>query len=138
MTELETLKKEFASGKYRVIEKDLETFLVKNAESIKKFKEQVSSKLGRECSTEMAIKWYILQIRSINPTDEIKSELDEIEKEIWYRAEQEGGRIDRSKVAEEWCMRHAPGWRDHRVLSIIFVFDQNKERYTSVLDKLWK
>ncbi|MBI3270078.1 MAG: hypothetical protein HYZ53_13720 [Planctomycetes bacterium] len=134
MDEFKNLDRDYRNGRFRAIEVDLENFIRKNRENIRRFQEENLRKLkSASPSDALAIKWYIMQIQTINPVDEIKSQLDEIEKEIWYQAQQHGPGLDRSRVAKEWCRRHAPGWRDHRVLAIIYVLDRNVDRYVQIL-----
>jgi hypothetical protein len=133
MTEAEELRSEYSAGKLDGIKRDLSSFLVNNREAIAKFKEEAAKMRRGIVADDTAIKLFILQLRSINPTDEIKSQLKEVENEIWYSAEkQRDAQPDRIAVAREWCRRHAPGWRDHRVMAIIYVFDVNKEHYLRI------
>ena len=40
---------------------------------------------------------------------------------------------DPHQVAVDWARLYSPSWRAHRVTSIIFVFEQDRERYCSLL-----
>lgn len=136
MSELEKLDSEYQAGKYRTVEADLEAFIRKHRHQIRRFRDELLGKLkGVTPTDDLAIRWYLLQIRSINPVDEIREELEEIEREIWYQGERSQGRVDRASVARQWCYRHAPGWRDHRVLAIVYCYERNKERYIKILDE---
>ncbi|MBI5367765.1 MAG: hypothetical protein HZA54_12065 [Planctomycetes bacterium] len=135
MQQLANIEEDYRLGKLRTIENDLENFIRLNREKIRRFQEEHLRKLKTaRPSDELAIKWYIMQIRTINPVDEIKTQLDEIEREIFYQAEKQGPGLDRGGIAKEWCRRHAPGWRDHRVLAIIFVLDRNKDHYIRIFN----
>lgn len=135
-TELDRLREEFADGKYTSIPGDLEAFIEKNRPGIRRFRDEVLGRMPGVVPTDaLAIKWYVLQIRSINPVHEIKEELGEIEQEIWIQGEQNRRTPDRLKVAREWCARHAPGWRDHRVLAIIYVLERDLDRYVDILNR---
>jgi hypothetical protein len=133
--ELKKLSDDYCLGQYRDLEKDLEEFIRKNKESIRKFKETELKHLDVVTSTnELAIKLYILKTRTINPATEIRTELAEIEKEIWIQGEKISGTPDRNKIATEWCKLHAPGWRDKWVFAALYVFEHNKDHYIRLLD----
>jgi len=134
--ELKRLSENYCLGQYKELEKDLENFILKNKEAIKKFKEtELEMHLDVDSpSDELAIKLYILKTRSINPDTEIKKELVEIEKEIWIQGEKLKSSPDRNKVAIEWCKSHAPGWRDNWVFAALYIFEQNKGYYLRLLE----
>lgn len=136
MSEIEKLEKDYQAGKFKIIEAELEKFIRSHKEEIKKFKETELSQLKKiKASDELAMKLFILKTRSINPSNEIKAELDEIEKEIWYQCEKQKKPIDRNKIAMEWCKKHAPGWRDNWILGALLVFERNKKRFLSLLNE---
>ena len=136
MPELEELKTEWEKGRLASIARDLLEFVRNHRADILEYREKHLKKLrGVQPSDDLALRQYILQVRSISPQGEIKDQLKEIESEIWYRGENEGGQVNRQDVAREWCMRHAPGWRDHRVMAIIFVLDKMKDELLAILNQ---
>jgi len=133
--ELKNLSEQYCQGEYKELQKDLENFIVKNKAAIKTFREVELKKLGVKTPTnELAIKFYILKTRTINPATEIEKELAEIEREIWYQGEKLKTTPDRNKVAIEWCKMHAPGWRDNWVFAALYAFENNKEHYVKLLE----
>ena len=135
MTEMEKLKSDY-DNKCEHLEEDLVAFIKQHRAEIKKLRDTELKRLKNTLpSDELAIKIYIIKTQSINPIDEIKLELDEIEKEVWYQGEKKGGPVDRNKVAEEWCKRHAPGWRDQWVLFALLTFERHKEKYLALLNE---
>lgn len=136
MNEMNALKQEFSEGKYHSIPADLEFFIEKNRTQIRRFRDEVLARMpGVKPTDALALKWYVLQIRSINPVHEIREELTEIEQEIWIEGERTRRTPDRLKVVREWCARHAPGWRDHRVLAIVYVLENDIGRYVGILNR---
>lgn len=134
--ELKNLSEEYCLGRYAELEKDLGGFITKNKEAIHKFKAEELKNFGLAGPIdELAIKLFILKTRSINPATEIKTELAEIEKEIWYQGEKSKSEPDRNKVAMEWCKTHAPGWRDNWVVAALYVFEHNKDHYIALLNQ---
>jgi len=134
--ELKKLSQEYCLGRYNELEKDLEAFITKNKEAIRKFKSDEVKDMGVDTPTdELAVKLFILKTRSINPATEIKTELKEIEKEIWYQGEKTKSLPDRNKIAIEWCKLHAPGWRDNWVFAALYVFEHNKAHYIKLLEQ---
>ena len=136
MPELEELKTEWEKGRLASIASDLLEFVRNHRADILDYREKHLKKLrGVRMTDDLALRTYILQVRSISPRGEIKDQLKEIEQEIWYRGENEGGQVNRQDVAREWCMRHAPGWRDHRVMAIVFVLDKMKTELLAILNE---
>jgi hypothetical protein len=135
MSEIEQIRQEYEEGKLEQIKKDLQEFILKHRQDIKALRESkaISKRLG-ELPYDMIIKFLILKERSINPVQEIKEQLSEIEKEKWIRGIQLGYSPDPHQVALEWARLYSPGWRDHRVLSIIYVFEREKQRYLALLE----
>ena len=103
--------------------------------SIIKFKDSFNAKNpGTPISDECAIKFFILRTRSINPQSEIREQLEEIEREKWIQGIKFGCSPDANKVALEWARFYSPGWRSHRVTTIIYVFERNKDLCVTLLN----
>lgn len=134
MDELEEIKHDYESGSLNRLREDLEVFIKNHKTDILSFKndEAVKVKLG-EVSDEIAVKLFIQRHRSINPRREIMEQLEEIQREKWIRGIQTGTPPDPQEVAKDWAQRYSPGWRDHRVICIIYVFEREKERYLNLL-----
>jgi len=134
--ELKKLSEEYCLGRYTELAKDLEAFIRKNKSAIKQFKAEGLKTFGvANPSDELAVKLFIIKTRSINPATEIKTELAEIEKEIWYQGEKTKSVPDRNKIAMEWCKLHAPGWRDNWVVAALYVFEHDKPYYLKLLNQ---
>ncbi len=133
MTELDEIQADYNAGRLEHIKSDLERFIVVHRAQIEALKQELASKLHQPLNDEFAIKQYVLRHRSINPASEIREQLEEIQREKWIRGIQNGHAPDEGQVANEWARLHSAGWRAHRVTTIIFVFDREKERYISLL-----
>lgn len=134
MSILTDLNSNYSSGKFKQIESDLENFFNKNKEAIQDFKNTKLSKLkGVTPTDELAAKLYLLKSRSVNPLEEVKLELEEIEKEIWHRSENGKHVVDRNAVAVEWSKKHAPGWRDQFTMTALYIFGRNKTKYLEII-----
>jgi hypothetical protein len=134
MTEIEEIRSKFQRGELDHICRDLEKFVVSHRAEIRRFQEDYNAKNPRRpLDDALAIKFYILQIRSINPQQEIREQLMEIEREKWIRGVKTGRAPDPEEVAMEWARLYSPGWRSHRVTAIIFVFEQERGRYAALL-----
>lgn len=132
--ELQEIVRDFEQGKLKEIEHSLATFITKNRDNILRFKNHYLEKIHKkEVNDELAIKLYIQQIRTINPQDDIKEQLEEIEREIWYTGERLKAPPNREEVAREWVKKYAPGWRFHKILTVIFVFEKFKDYFISLL-----
>jgi hypothetical protein len=133
-SQLEQLCREYESGALDPLKEDLARFLLRQAGEIRRLRDEYFGMRGvPPTADEVAVKMYILKSRSINPTREILDQLDEINREKWIRGIHTGSSPDPQDVARDWAHLHSPGWRDHRVMAIIYVFEREKERYLAII-----
>ncbi len=133
MTELEEIRRQYEAGQLEAIQQDLERFITANRERIRAYRAQQEGR-GLGLSAETAVKFFILRSKSINPQKEIRDQLDEIQREKWIRGVREGSEPDPQTVAADWASRHSACWREHRVTTIVYVFEREKQRYCRMLD----
>lgn len=133
MTEIEEIRAKYESGRMDHIRADLERFIRAHRDDILRLRDENIAKKLPPLSDEVAIKLYILQHRSINPRREIQEQLEEIQREKWIRGVATGRAPDPSEVAVEWSREHSAGWRAHRVMSIVYCFEREKDRYVQLL-----
>ena len=62
---------------------------------------------------------------------ELKAEIKEISKEIWYQGEK--GNYDRDSIQEDWQMKYSSQWRNARVSEILFIIYKNREEILRIL-----
>jgi len=132
MTELDEIAQKYADGRLDHIKSDLERFITANRVRIDGLKQEWATRRHVQLTDENAIKQFILKHRSINPVAEIQEQLEEIQKEKWIRGVQQGCEPDEQAVALEWSQKYSANWRAHRVTTIIYVFDREKERYVKL------
>ncbi len=131
---LDEIKEEYEAGKLDEVEQDLFSFLKNRRNEIHDTRRDLKQKFPEDdINLTVATKAYLMQIRSINPEYEIQKELEDIEREVKKQESLQDGNVDREEVFREWCDRYAPSWRDRHVMTIIYVFERNKQRYLSVL-----
>ncbi|MBI4565735.1 MAG: hypothetical protein HY716_13670 [Planctomycetes bacterium] len=133
MTELEEIRAKYDAGQLDYLKTDLERFIAVHATEIEHYKRQQLDQGSNAASDETAIKFFIIRYRSINPAQEIIDQVAEIEREKWIRGVESGCAPDANAVALDWARNHSAGWRAHRVTSIIYVFEREKERYLRLL-----
>lgn len=132
MSEIDNIREQYESGKLDSIKEDLGLFICTHRDKILGYRAEQEGK-GLTLPDDAAIKFYILRYRSINPQREIKEQLEEIQKEKWIRGVLTGCAPDGQEVALEWARTHSAAWRQHRVTTIVYVFEQEKERYCAML-----
>ena len=132
MSELDEIRRRYESGQLDSIKEDLARFIVAHRSRIQEYRVAQESK-GLSLTDEATVKFYLLRYRSINPGREIREQLEEIQKEKWIRGVRQGCPPDEQEVALEWARTHSAAWREHRVTTIIYVFEQEKERYCALL-----
>ncbi len=64
----------------------------------------------------------IRELRTVDLRAENRDQLQEIEKEVWYRGEE--GNHDVRAIQADWARRYGPGWRRWRLLQYLFVADR--------------
>ncbi|HLY12112.1 MAG TPA: hypothetical protein VKW04_22615 [Planctomycetota bacterium] len=132
MSELDDIRLQYESGELDSIKQDLGYFICLHRPKILAFRAEQEAK-GLSLPDDAAIKFYLLRYRSINPQREIREQLEEIQKEKWIRGVLSGCAPDAQQVALEWARTHSAAWRQHRVTTIVYVFEQEKERFCAML-----
>jgi len=129
MSEIEEIRRKYESGELDGLKRDLERFLASHRDRIRQFREAQSAPMG----ADLAVKFYILKHRTVNPQGDIAEQLREIEKEKWIRGVNTGRVPDPQDVAVDWAKRYSAAWRAHRVTTIVYVFEREKEQYLKLL-----
>jgi hypothetical protein len=132
VSELDDIRQQYESGHLDSIKDDLKHFICLNRTKILAYRDEQEGK-GLTLPDDAAIKFYLLRYRSINPAREIREQLEEIQKEKWIRGVLTGCPPDAQQVALEWARTHSAAWRQHRVTTIVYVFEQEKDRYCAML-----
>ncbi len=132
MSDIQNIRLLYESGQLDSIKEDLGRFICAHRTRIQDYRAEQERK-GLQLTDESAIKFYLLRYRSINPQREIREQLEEIQKEKWIRGIQQGRPPDAEEVAKEWARAHSAAWREHRVTTIVYVFEQEKDRYCGLL-----
>jgi len=133
MTEIDEIRAKYESGELDYIKADLERFIIAHAQEIEKYKRDQVDRGLPSISDDTAIKFFIIQNRSINPEREILEQVAEIEREKWIQGVKTGCAPDPQAVCQEWASKYSAGWRAHRVTSIVYVFEREKDRFLQVL-----
>ncbi len=132
MSEIDDIRRKYEAGQLDPIKDDLERFILAHRPHIAAYRAEQEGK-GLQLSDEAAIKFYLLRRRSINPQRDIHEQLEEIQREKWIQGVQQGCPPDGQRVAGEWARRYSAGWRAHRVTTIVYVFERDKDRYCRLI-----
>jgi hypothetical protein len=132
VSELDDIRRQYESGQLDSIKEDLGRFICAHRARICDYRAEQERK-GLNLNDEATIKFYLLRYRSINPGREIREQLEEIQREKWIRGVRLGCPPDDEQVAMEWARTHSAAWREHRVTTIVYVFEQEKERFCALL-----
>lgn len=133
MTEIDEIRSKYESGQLDYIKADLERFICAHAREIEQYKRDQIERGLPPITDDTAIKFFIIQNRSINPEREILEQVAEIEREKWIQGVKTGSAPDPQAVCQEWASKHSAGWRQHRVTIIVYVFEREKDRFLRVL-----
>jgi hypothetical protein len=132
MDELDKIKSSYANGELEPILKQLEVFISCHKEQILSFKIQEESNWKRPLDLATAVKLFILHVRSIDSRAEMLDQIKEISKTIGDEYKKDIQK--QNNCCFEWVEKYAPIWRAFRVLAIIYVFDQNREKLLSLFN----
>lgn len=132
MSEIDEIRRRYEAGQLDSIKVDLERFILAHRLHIAAYRDEQETK-GVRLNDEAAIKFYLIRQRSINPQQDIREQLEEIQKEKWIQGVLQGCSPDAQKVAYDWARRYSAGWRAHRVTTIVYVFERDKERYCRLM-----
>jgi hypothetical protein len=133
MTEIDEIRSKYESGELDYIKTDLERFIIVHAPEIEQYKRDQVARGLPPITDDTAIKFFIIQNRSINPEREILEQVAEIEREKWIQGVKTGAEPDPQQVCQEWASKYSAGWRQHRVTIIVYVFEREKDRFLRVL-----
>ena len=133
MSELDDIREQYEQGRFEALKGDLERFLCAHRDRIRVFAAEQAAK-GLPALPDVVVKYYILRQRSINPRREIQDQLEEINREKWIRGIQSGCSPDPQEVAVDWAKKFSATWREHRLTTIVYVFERDKDRYLKLLD----
>lgn len=67
----------------------------------------------------VAVKELIAQRGTMHLAAELKDQMREMEKELWYRGELDSRA--RAEIKQQWTVRHAAAWRRWRIKEYLFV-----------------
>ena len=134
MSEIESIRQRYEAGALDGLCRDLEVFLKSHRDAIRNFRNEQVEQGFKNMPLDVAVKFYILKHRTINPGGDISEQLQEIQREKWIKGVQIGHEPDAQSVAQEWTRKYSASWRAHRVTSIVFVFEKEKDRYLKLLD----
>ena len=68
-----------------------------------------------------AVKDLIIQRGSMHMAAELKDQMREMEKELWYCGEKDPA--TRAEIKQRWTAKHAAAWRKWRIKEYLFVVD---------------
>ena len=129
MSEMDEIRHRYEGGELEGIREDLARFIEAHRDLIAAFQKQRAHLGSTPVTDELALKLYIIKQRSINPEREIREQLAEIEREKWIQGVQTGRPPDEKAVAREWALKHGAAWRGHRVATIVFLLDAEREGF---------
>ncbi len=132
MSELDEIREKYEAGRLERLRGDLERFLLAHRSEIAAYRAAERAR-GVELDDAAAVKLFLLRQRTVNPQGDILEQLEEIRKEAWIRGVREGRPPDEAAVAQDWARCYSAGWRSHRLTTIVYVFEREKERFLQLL-----
>jgi len=82
---------------------------------------------------ELAIRWYIMQHKTIDPKKEIEIQVWEAGIEKHCQQVQAGREVSFDDVMMGWAKEHAEGWRSHNILRGLYVFEKEQDYFMSIV-----
>jgi hypothetical protein len=125
--ELKTLKKEWDEGRLDGISTHLLEFVDRHRGEILDLAHD--SYAPEELLA--GVRQWVLKKQFIHLPSDMADQIREISNEIWYHGER--GDFNRSKIQEEWTVKHAVTWRKWRVKQILYVIDRRASDVANAL-----
>lgn len=69
-----------------------------------------------------ALKRRVVELGTVHHRSEMRDQMSEIQKHLWYQGEK--GDHDRDRAVQDWATHHAGNWRQWRLKEYLFVVDQ--------------
>jgi hypothetical protein len=67
------------------------------------------------------VKIFVVRRRSVDMPEELRTQMQLMEAEIWHRGARD--QAERNRVKEKWTEDHAANWRRWRVLEYLYIVD---------------
>jgi hypothetical protein len=117
----ETVEEKYRKGELRLTENRLIGFVERHRDEILEIAYDDASDPDDEILLD-SVRFFIISKGTIHPPSEMADLIREINREVWYRGEQEGVQ-DSRKVAEEWQEKYAAKWREARLFEAFVVLE---------------
>jgi hypothetical protein len=127
----EAVEEKYRKGDLRQTENHLLNFVERHREDILEVAYDESTSPNDDMLLD-AVRLFVLSKGTIHPPAEMADLIREINREVWYRGEEQGVQ-DPRKVAEEWQEKYAVKWREARLFEVFVVMELDA---SAVLERL--
>ena len=124
---LDAVEKKYNEGKLAQIEIHLLQYITKHYKEVLDESQSIGSSLDAD-GFYSGVESLIRKRGSVHLPSEMAEQIKEINKEIWYRAEEFEGDINQQTVSEDWTLRYSYMWREARKIELNFLVEKNQAK----------
>ena len=132
MQDLKAIREKHDSGELDEIKRQLVQFMCANREDFFRFREREIRAWQKDIDPFICLKLFILEKKTIDFRSEMKSQVEEIQKEVQRQLETDAT-ANPQTIKQEWTKQHAASWRAHRIMEVIYVLNENKDFFLSTI-----
>lgn len=105
----------------------------------KRHKDQIWTISKEDCSNPSDdvlldnLRAYLLLRGSLQPAADMADLIKEINKEVWYRNEEQKGKENPQEVAINWEEQYATKWRQARMFEAFILIEKTKDKLVGIL-----
>jgi len=128
--ELAEIVQEYASGGLSKLETAMGAYMPRRRADVLRFYEQMRT-TAPDATLDAAVCAYILSSNTLTPREDMEDQREEIKREVWYQGEK--GNYDHAAIMSEWITTYASGWRQHRMRTLLWLYQRRREQYLGML-----
>lgn len=134
--ELREIERDHACGRFSMLETALERYMSGRGATVLLFHQQMQT-TAPDATLDAAVCAYLLSSntlipnKALTPQQDMEDQREEIKREYWYQGEK--GNHDHAAIASDWITKYGAGWRKHRMRTLLWLYQQRREHYLSLL-----
>ena len=128
----ETVEAKYKKGELAKVEERLMGFAERHKNRVWIISKEDSSEPSNEVLLDN-LRAYLLVRGSLQPAADMADLIKEINKEVWYRNEEQKGKENRQEVAINWEEQYEKKWRQARMFEAFVLIDICKDKLIQIL-----
>lgn len=134
MEEIRLIQEQHKNGGLDKLRPQLCDFLISHREDFRSFRDRETLAWGKTIEPFTCLKLYILEKKTINFQSDMQSQIAALRRALSDEARRNQA-LDIAQFKQEWTQANAASWRARRILEIIFVLNQDRNYFLSLLSE---